>query len=87
MYFNYISNRSAATATAASQPETPINAQQPILCENLADISQPAEASENFMTTTVTSQRGSPQINTSHLLICKTVAKSCKKDHCPCFLH
>ena len=55
----------ATTATAANQPETPTNAQQLILCENLTEISQPAEASENLMTTTVTSQCGSPQnINT-----------------------
>ena len=45
---------------------TPINVQQPLLCENRTEISQLAEASENLMTTTVTSQHGSPQnINTS----------------------
>jgi len=33
----YLSVTSAATATAANQPETPSNAQQPILCENLTE--------------------------------------------------
>ena len=53
---------SAATATAANQPETLINTQQPILCENSAEISQPAEVSVNLTTTTVrTPQHGNPQ--------------------------
>ena len=52
---------SAATATAANQPETPINAQQPILCGNSAEISHPAEVSVNLTTTTVTPQHGNLQ--------------------------
>ena len=52
---------SAATATAANQPETPINAQQPILCGNSAEVSHPAEVSVSLTTTAVTPQHGNLQ--------------------------
>ena len=68
---------SAATATAANQPETPINAQQPILCGNSAEISHPAEVSVSLTTTTVTPSMAIFRTSKlHHLLTYRTVMKS-----------
>jgi len=53
------------SATAANQPETPINAQQPILCGNSAEVSHPAEVSVSLATTAVTQHGNLQTIKTS----------------------